>query len=93
MVICTVYDSCQYISVGVFKAGLKYFAPLALWNNANLKTDGICFNYNTWKRKRKKFIQDIVREDGHIITQNDLEKKYSITCRSLEYQRLVIPTA
>jgi hypothetical protein len=69
--------------------GNEQICRQALWNNANLKTDGRCFNYNTWKGKKINYIQDIVRQDGHIITQNELEKKYSIICRPLEYQRLV----
>ena len=34
-------------------------------------------------------IQDIVVEDGNIIAKKELENKYSITCRHLEYERLV----
>ena len=49
-----------------------------LWNSANLKTDGKCFKYNTWKCKNINFTQDIVNNSGTFYTKTELENKYNI---------------
>ena len=63
-----------------------------LWNNSNLQSDGECFNYNRWKRNNINFVQDIVTTNGNIMSKSDLENKYGITCRLLEYERLLRAT-
>jgi hypothetical protein len=60
-----------------------------LWNNVNLQAGNKCFMYNNWKTHNIKFIQDIVGNNGNIITKEELEKKYGFKCKQLEYESLI----
>ena len=59
-----------------------------LWNNANLQTDGCCFHYKDWKNNKINFIQDILGNDGCVVKKKNLENKYNITCKQLNYEIL-----
>ena len=60
-----------------------------LWNNANIKSDGRCIYYKVWESKNIRFIRDIIGNNGSSLSTKDLENKYTLTCKQLEYEILI----
>jgi hypothetical protein len=60
----------------------------SLWNNANIKSDGQGIYYKSWERINIRFVQDITGNNGSLLSKKDLEQKYTITCKQLEYEIL-----
>ena len=61
----------------------------SLWNNENLQVGNKCLEYKNWKIHNIKFIQDIVDNNGSILAKKELERKYGLQCKHLQYESLV----
>ena len=60
-----------------------------LWHNDNIQKNGHSIIYKEWSDNNINFVQDIIDKDRKIMRKNDIENKYGITCKQLQYQSLV----
>jgi hypothetical protein len=59
-----------------------------LWYNSCIKIDNKTVNYKTWADNNINFIQDLLNKDGNFATKNELENKFSMNFKYLEYESL-----
>jgi hypothetical protein len=66
-----------------------------IWENAHITIGNKTVKYNKFKCKGLMYIQDIIDENGIILSKDSLERKYECDFKALEYQSLItaIPKA
>jgi exonuclease III len=56
-----------------------------IWYNDYIKVEGKGICYKSWREHNIEFIQDIINNKGEILSQKELEAKYNLNCKYLEY--------
>jgi hypothetical protein len=66
-----------------------------LWHNTNIQKENKCIIYKDWEDNHINYIQDLIQSDGNLLTKKEIEKKYDIKCKQLDYESLIhaIPSA
>ena len=67
----------------------------SIWHNSNIQKDNKCIIYKEWEDKNIQYIQDLLHMDGNLLSKTEIENKYDITCKQLDYESLIhaIPKA
>jgi hypothetical protein len=76
---------------------LKYHSPKnneqvcreIIWHNSNIRIGNKTVYYKEWENKGINFIQDLLNEQGLLAKKEQLENKYNLTIKFLEYQSLI----
>jgi hypothetical protein len=66
-----------------------------LWYNNNINKENKHMVYKDWIKANIRYIQDILNKEGNFLTKSELENKFTIRCKQLEYESLIhaIPQA
>jgi hypothetical protein len=66
-----------------------------VWKNSLIKIDNKPVSYKQWRDKGIYFLQQLLDEHGLLISKENLEKKYNMRCRGLQFEGLIhaIPNA
>jgi hypothetical protein len=66
-----------------------------LWYNSNIQIENKYIIYKEWDRNNIRYIQDLLDKEGNVISKAEMEKKYDIRCKQLQYESLIhaIPKA
>ena len=59
-----------------------------IWHNSNIQKDHKCIFYKDWKDKGIEYIQDLLSKEGSILTKSEIESKYHMKCKRLDYESL-----
>jgi hypothetical protein len=59
-----------------------------LWHNTHIRVDGRTLNYKSWQTANINYVQDIIDHKGNILDKKQLNQKYNIACKYLEYESL-----
>ena len=59
-------------------------------NNSNIKVDCRPIIKSEWTNNDMIFIKDIVTEKGTILSENNINRKYNIQLKNLEYNSLLV---
>jgi hypothetical protein len=67
----------------------------SLWHNSHIMRENKCILFKEWEEKNIKYIQDLLRNDGNLLTKKEIENKYDLICKQLDYESLLhaIPKA
>jgi exonuclease III len=67
----------------------------SIWHNSNIQKSQTCIFYKEWQDNHINYIQDLLNKEGSMLTKNEMENKYGITCKGLDYESLThaIPQA
>jgi hypothetical protein len=60
-----------------------------IWFNSLIKIGKKTVNYNNWINGKINFLQDLLNDEGKIATKAQIENKYQIQSRFLEYESLI----
>ena len=64
-------------------------ANMSLWNNKYILVDEKPIQYNSWKSAGILSINDILKINGNIMSKIELEQKYNIAIKQMDYNSLV----
>ena len=62
---------------------------LVLFNNKEILIEGKTFFFKNWYQKRVICIQDLLNNDGHLLSIQEFQYKYNIKCNFLQYSQKV----
>jgi hypothetical protein len=60
-----------------------------IWHNSNILIGNKPAYYKQWENKGFNFIQDLLNEQGQLAKKEQLENKYNLTIKFLEYESLI----
>jgi hypothetical protein len=60
-----------------------------LWHNSNIMKENKIIMYKEWANKNINFVQVLLNKEGKFIPKKELEQKYELRCKYLEYESLI----
>ena len=59
-----------------------------IWNNKHMLINGKAMFYKEWFNKGIKYIKDIIHENGHFLTTDEINNKYRIAVNIMTYNSI-----
>ena len=69
----------------LFQANYYSFLSHPLWKNSRIKIDKNSILLKSWSQKGILFVNDLVNEDGSLLSQTDCERKFNTSFNFLRY--------
>jgi hypothetical protein len=69
--------------------GIEQICRQRICNNSNIKVDCRPINNPEWTNNDMTFIKDIISEKGTILTETNINRKYNIRLKNLQYNSLI----
>ena len=77
-------EMLKYLGM-VIQSNTHSFPAQPLWKNSKIQIDQKSIFFKKWNQIGIRFINDLVDQDGRILSRNEFEKKFSTSLDFLQY--------